>query len=143
MVPLIVLFIILLVIPILLKRIENFAEKKESVLNCKGDIKLVPLQCNRVPNTNPYVEPELKYSDENPNFYQLTPKEGRFTFVIPELKYDGIFSKKNCCWDLQGNVPKTYGVDKMLHSRKNLFGKTIIQSPECLGYATGYKPCDY
>ena len=142
--------------------------------DCKGDIPLINASCNKVPNFPNGLEPvptELNQSEYfNQPFHRLADKEGRFTFNIPELKYDGIYSKSvrnnECCWSSNflgssrssnflgssrssnflgqsKNPPNTYGADNFLHVSKNLNGKTIIEPPECAKYPPGYPPCTY
>lgn len=116
--------------------------------NCNKDIPLIPASCNRVPNYPLGLEPKLTYlnSIEIPEvpFNRLASKNGEYTFIIPELKYDGIYSRhinKNneCCWSVTPNTPETYGTNNYLHvPDKSMYNKTIISPPECAGYPTGY-----
>lgn len=108
---------------------------------CNTDIPLVKLECNRVPNHPTGFEPEInigKMEVEEP-FHRLAPKSGKYTFIIPELKYDGIYSRnvnKNnkCCWSLKSNSKnETYGSDNFFHTpEKQLCGRTICEKPECM-----------
>ena len=144
--------------------------------DCKGDIPLINSSCNKVPNFPNGLEPkptQLNQSEYfNQPFHRLADKEGRFTFKIPELKYDGIYSKSvhnnECCWSSNSlgssgssnslgssgssisswsttskNPPNTYGADNFLHVPLSLHGKTIIEPPECAGYPPGYSPYVY
>lgn len=107
---------------------------------------IVLATCNRVPvfpiGMTPFRDvPDEAKITEYP-FDDLAPKDGKFTFVIPELKYDGIWSRRDdpdngsrCCWSLEksGNL-KTYGNNKLSPIPKlSMFGKTIVQPPECAG----------
>jgi hypothetical protein len=106
---------------------------------------LYSLNCNRVPGFPLGLEPiKTLYSSESEippvPFEKLAPKDGKFTFVIPELKYDGIWSKKNnpegCCWTMAGknSIAGTYGGRHLSRIPKHsMFEKTIISPPECLG----------
>lgn len=109
-----------------------------------GDI--VPASCNRVPLFPEGMEPIRDIPDsvkipEAP-FEQLVPKTGKFTFVIPELRYDGIWTQRGdpsdpskCCWTLNPKSElKTYGGDHLSPTpEKSLYGKTVIEPPECAG----------
>lgn len=93
------------------------------VENCNLDVPLMKLECNNVPNFPTNLEPNRKNNNDTliePPFNRLAPKDGKYTFMIPELKYDGIYSKKNiggnkCCWSLQPNHLETYGTNNLLH----------------------------
>lgn len=131
--------------------INNSCNWKKSD-DCEGDIPLINSSCNKVPNFPGGLEPkptELNQDESfNQPFHRLADKEGRFTFKIPELKYDGIYSKSvrnnECCWSLKSkNIPNTYGADNFLHVPLNLHGRTIIEPPECQGLAPGFAPCVY
>lgn len=60
---------------------------------------------------------------------RLTPARSKYTFRIPQLKYDGIFENdKTSC----GSGLKTYSGDTFFHiPKKSLFGKVIVEPPEC------------
>ena len=121
--------------------------------DCNTNIPLIPASCNRVPNYPNGLEPKatslnITEYHEVP-FNRLAPKNGEYTFVIPELKYDGIYSRQmdndnKCCWTLTPNKPETYGTNNYLHIPNNsMYNKTIIDPPECAGYPTGYPPKIY
>jgi len=89
------------------------------------DIKSLPLNalgCINVPNhpiKHDYIN---KYANEcrNITFNQIVPKNGKFTFKIPELKYDGIYSRNqtpnSCNWDCKNeHTNLTYGTNNYLH----------------------------
>lgn len=125
--------------------------KKNNV--CDKDIPLLTSSCNNVPGFPRGLEPkptvvnQVEYPEVP--FNRLASKNGKYTFSIPELKYDGIYSRKinsnnECFWTTTSNKEETYGVDKYFHiPNKNFYGKTIISPPECEGYATGYPPDIY
>ena len=104
---------------------NNYPYKYDKCLieKCDLDIPLIKLECNSVPNFPKNLEPNHKniYGKlvETP-FERLAPKEGKYTFMIPEFKYDGIYYNKNigfdkCCWSLDPNHLETYGTDNLLH----------------------------
>lgn len=117
------------------------------------DIPLITEGCNNVPNYPKGLEPKINkiHSIGYPQkpFNTLVPKKGKYTFFIPELKYDGIYSRKlnntnKCCWSNVSNTKETYGTNNFLHiPEKELYGKTVIEPPECQGYPTGYPPHYY
>lgn len=121
--------------------------------DCKGDIPLINSSCNKVPNFPRGLEPVPTKLNQDESFNQpfnrLADKKGKFTFQIPELKYDGIYSKSvsnnECCWSLKSkNKVNTYGTDNFLHiPEKSLYGKTIIEPAECAGFPPGFPPCIY
>lgn len=127
--------------------------KNNSDINvCKSNIPLIPVDCNKVPNYPKHLEP--KETNINNNNYlevpfsRLAPKFGKYTFMIPELKYDGIYSRKldnnKYYWSKTSNKFETYGSNNLLHKPiKSLNGKTIIEPPECEGYLSGNPPNYY
>lgn len=129
---------------------ENFSNNEKS--ECQTDIPLVTLGCNNVPNFPDGIEPKKNIVTVE-NFpvdpsERLADEKGKYTFRIPELKYDGIYSRKldknnKCCWSLnKSNEPLTYGTNSFFHvPEKSMFGKTVIEPPECQGYSSsGYSP---
>lgn len=107
---------------------------------------IIPTTCNRTPLSPVGLEPLRTLPDETvapeKPFERLAPKEGKFTFLIPELRYDGIWTKRadpsdptQCCWTLAPtNELKTYGASHLSRIPKcSMFGKTIISPPECAG----------
>ena len=134
--------------------IKNECSWKEGygVDDCKVDIPLVSIGCNNVPNYPKGLEPKKNIFNSNNlevPFHRLAPKYGKYTFIIPELKYDGIYSRKldkekKCCWSNTPNKSETYGADNLFHiPDKSFNGKTIVEPPECEGYPTGYPPHYY
>jgi hypothetical protein len=135
--------------------IQNECAWKEGcgVDDCEVDIPLITEGCNNVPNYPRGLEPKANTVDDvrypEVPFHRLAPKSGKYTFVIPELKYDGIYSRKldnsnRCCWSNKPNKPETYGANNLLHvPDKSFNGKTIVEPPECEGYPTGYPPHYY
>lgn len=129
--------------------IKNECSWKDSE-NCDGDIPLITAGCNNVPNFPRGLKPKnnkinsVEYP-ESP-FNRLAPKEGKYSFNIPELKYDGIYSRKldrsnKCCWSTEPNKPDTYGTNKLFHiAEKSFCEKTICEPPECSGFSYGYPP---
>lgn len=79
------------------------------------------------PNAFDPKENEVQLTDDP--FYSLAPKSGYFTFAIPELKFDGIWSrKKNSCNWSTNNSDKidTYGSDNLSRTPiKSLYGNII------------------
>jgi|SaaInlStandDraft_1057018.scaffolds.fasta_scaffold11769_2 hypothetical protein len=148
---LIVLIILFAINVILSDSTENFLDLKElekplhisqpqDFNRCNTDIPLVELTCNRVPNFPKGLEPEtnIRTLEIEAPFHRLAPKNGKYTFKIPELKYDGIYSRnlnKNnkCCWGFNSNRKnETYGCDKLFHTpEKQLCGRTICSKPLC------------
>lgn len=111
--------------------------------------RIIPATCNRIPNFPLGLTPTSDIPDDakmpEAPFDQLTTREGKYTFVIPELKYDGIWSQKvdgnKCCWTMENTEKiKTYGANKLSPNPPTLFGKTIIEPPECAGLWPPYKP---
>ena len=107
---------------------------------CNTDIPLVELGCNRVPNQPRGLEPEtnIRTLEVEAPFHRLAPKSGKYTFIIPELKYDGIYSRNinkhnKCCWSLKSNRKnETYGCDNFFHTpEKQLCGGTVCSKPVC------------
>ena len=107
---------------------------------------IVPATCNRIPEFPEGMTPNRDIPDEakipEAPFERLAPKDGKFTFVIPELKYDGIWSRRTnpgdraqCCWTLcDPGVLKTYGNNKLTPLPEcSMFGKTIVKPPDCAG----------
>lgn len=147
----IVLVIIILLFSINLTTTENFLNLKElenplhisqpeDFNRCNTDIPLVEMNCNRVPNFPNGLEPEtnIKTLEIEAPFHRLAPKNGKYTFKVPELKYDGIYSRnlnKNnkCCWSLHSNRKnETYGCNKLFHTpKKQLCSRTICSKPLC------------
>ena len=133
-------------------KIQNECDWKQTD-DCDIDIPLLSSSCNKVPNYPSGLEPEpsslnnIEYPEVP--FNRLAPKDGKYTFVIPELKYDGIYSirldnNNNCFWSMKPNKPETYGTDKYFHiPDESLYGKTIVSPPECSGYPTGFSPIIY
>jgi len=129
----------------------SWKEKCEDV--CETDIPLVTASCNNVPNFPKGLEPKANTINdtEYPEvpFNRLAPKTGNYTFIIPELKYDGIYSRKldrnnKCCWSTKPNKPETYGANVVFHvPEKSFCGRTICEPPECQDYPTGYPPIAY
>lgn len=129
--------------------IENECDWKETE-NCEGDIPLITVGCNNIPNFPKGLEPKVNKINNvkypKVAFNRLAPKNGRFTFIIPELKYDGIYSRKldrnnRCCWSTKPNNPETYGSDNLFHvPKESLYGRTVFEPPECTGFSTGYSP---
>ena len=118
------------------KNKKNF-ELKEI---CNNDIPIIPSSCNRVPNFLRDIEPRINMTGyiEEP-FERLTPKEGKYTFYIPELKYDGIYSKnnENCSWDLySSNKEDTYSSDVFLKKEKDY--REMLLGEHCKGYNNVY-----
>jgi hypothetical protein len=116
---------------------------------CDKDIPLITTSCNNVPGFPKGLEPkptminQIEYPEVP--FNRLASKSGKYTFVIPELKYDGIYSRKinsnnECYWTTSSNNNKeTYGTDKYFHiPDKNLYGITVFSPLECEKYYTGY-----
>jgi hypothetical protein len=116
---------------------------------------IVPATCNRVPLYPDGLEPTRDIPDEvaipEAPFDNLAPKDGKFTFGIPELRYDGIWTKKanpgdpaQCCWTLappKNCELKTYGASHLSRIPKcSMFGKTIVEPPECAGLWPGGPP---
>lgn len=127
----ILIIILLLVFICLQKSKENFYDFKSE--NCEIEKPLVSLNCNIVPNFPRDIEPDVAnvvYSTEP--FERLTPEEGKYTFCIPELKYDGIYSKndENCSWDLYyNNKEDTYSSDVFLKKEKDY--RRIMSKEHC------------
>ena len=106
----IAILLIIIVIVCLVQVKENFMELKEfepplkipgtcmEKNDCDGDIPVISSSCNKVPNFPPGLLPKnTKLNSEEYSeipFNRLAPKNGNYTFVIPELKYDGIYSRK-------------------------------------------------
>lgn len=141
------------IIPDKINDIENenslFHWKKNN--ECYGDIPVIGSSCNKIPVFPKGLEPNetIDQVERKKIFNKLVPKNGKYTFMIPELKYDGIFSRNldgnnKCCWSLKPTKPteqKTYGVNNYFHiPKEELIGKTIIEEPECAGMETGYPP---
>ena len=86
---------------------ENFVDNKIYPLNSIG--------CINVPN-HPVTYTDCQQTT-NKMFENIVPRKGKFTFKIPELKYDGIFSRKttSCDCDLNNNTKLTYGTNNYLH----------------------------
>ena len=132
--------------------IQNECDWKETD-DCKGDIPLVTSSCNNVPNFPRGLEPKPNIINnvdyQEVPFNRLAPKFGNYTFIIPELKYDGIYSRKldrnnKCCWTIKPNKPETYGTNVFFHvPKESLYDRTIFSPPECAGYPTGYPPIAY
>jgi hypothetical protein len=113
---------------------------------------IIPETCNRIPLLSKGLSPLSLVKEQKYPFEQLANKSGIFTFMIPEFKYDGIWSRKtnDCCWTLSSpyssnlyfpeNI-KTYGSNQLSPiPEKSMFGKTIIQPPECAGLWPIYTP---
>jgi hypothetical protein len=109
---------------------------------------IIPATCNRIPDEPQGLSPCRNISDDATSpeapFDNLTCPEGKYTFLIPELRYDGIWTKREndldptkCCWTLYppyGDEMKTYGANKLSPAPDcSLFGKTIVEPPECDG----------
>ena len=120
---------------------EDFCTAEQNLkAECSQEIPIPILKasCNNVPVFPKGLEPKEE-GNELPllnKFCPLIPEYGKYRFIIPELKYDGIYSRKilggKCCWSLFGNRPNTYGANKFFHiPKKKLLGKTAIQPPEC------------
>lgn len=120
--------------------------------------KMIPVNF-RYPNET-FCSKELEPKDniydfeEKNNQYRLVPKSDfrnkfKFNFKIPDLKFDGIYSriKENgkCKWSLcDENIPDFFGTNKLSPiPEKSLFGKIIIEPPECAGFENGYSPLTY
>jgi hypothetical protein len=115
-----------------------------------GDI--ISATCNRLPVFPRGLTPNKVIPDKIPEnkseiVDDIVDREGTYTFKIPELKYDGIWSQKDgkngkCCWSLKSNkLFGTYGGDKLSPVPEcSLFGKTIISPPECAGLSKTYEP---
>ena len=134
---LIIIALIILVI-CLQKNTENF-ELTEYTETCNNDIPIISSSCNKVPNFPRDIEHRINIMGyvEEP-FERLTPKEGKYTFYIPELKYDGIYSKndENCSWDLySSNKEDTYSSNKFLE-KENVYDRKIEE--HCKGYNDVY-----
>ena len=67
---------------------------------CNDDISLIPLNCNKIPNSLEINQKSLNCDYNNFQFNNLVPTNGKYTFIIPELKYDGIFSRKTSAYNL-------------------------------------------
>lgn len=148
--------LLLFIVSISLKYREDFTTLpvKMPLLeeNCDGDIPLISASCNKVPNFPGGLIPKntVLNSKEYPEvpFDRLAPKTGKYTFIIPELMYDGIFSRKtlnnNCFWSTCPSKPDTYGTDNYFHvPDEELNGRTIVEPPECANMPTGYPPEAY
>jgi len=106
---------------------------------------IVPIACDKVPGWQPGMYPKTYNvsGPEAPPFEPLVPKKGRFTFIKPELRYDGIWSMKTdpncktkCCWSLDDRTcgVSTYGGDHLSPAPEcSMFGKTIVEPAECAG----------
>lgn len=96
--------------------------KKYNKQKCDDVIPIVPLNCNRVPNFPKEFEPKkTKLNYKYVPFNRLAPKNGKYTFYIPELKYDGIFSRKinnknYCSWSNDEKKLETYGANNLLQN---------------------------
>ena len=120
---------------------------------CDKDIPLITVSNNNIPGFPKGLEPKPNMINqiEYPEipFNRLASKSGKYTFIIPELKYDGIYSRKinsnnECCWTTKSNKIETYGTDKYFHiPDKKLYGITVNSPLECQGYSTGYLPDIY
>jgi len=133
--------------PLVLNNYRNWKQTDDY----EGGIPLINSSCNKIPNFPRGLEPVPTKLNQDESFNQLNrlaDKKGRFTFKIPELKYDGIYSKSvrnnECCWNSKSkNVPNTYGADNFLHVPLNLHGRTIIEPPECDAFSPGFPPRFY
>lgn len=123
-----VLFVILFRKYILVERYSNYNNDYKGSNMC-----IKSLNCNTVPNFPRGLRPnQVVTSNCNDNFDGLTPEKGKYTFKIPEFKYDGIYSKEKCGWSLSCKKPNTYSTNKLFHTpSKCLFSKTIIDKNEC------------
>lgn len=137
---------------------ENF---KDSDLECNNKIQgtIVSTHCNDIPVFPKGLEPKDKIFDESEKQdYQLVPKYNhkldkpfKFNFKIPELKYDGIYSRVNengkCKWSCKNIKSKNYYGTNKLSPVPEIpypnFDGLIIDPPECAGYETGYSPSVY
>ena len=128
----IVLLALLLAVSLLLR---NYSEGYTNYGdNCKPDKMCIKsLECNTVPNFPRGLRPnQIVASNCQNNFDGLTPPKGKYTFKVPELKYDGIYSKDKCKWTLKCTKPKTYSTNKLFHVPSKYFnGKTIIDQSPC------------
>ena len=147
-----------LIILIVSKPKENFEKFTQGA--CQQKIN-VTNHCNDVPLYPFDLKPKVCSSETRPLLIpsesNLVPKYDKFgnnfkfNFKIPELKYDGIYSRKiinnKCIWSLDPDdsyaESHSYGTNKFLIKPKSLIGKTIIEPPECIGFKTGYPPSYY
>jgi hypothetical protein len=84
-----------------------------------------------IPNEPKGLIPATNYHEASTlPFKSLASQRGVYNFYIPELKYDGIYSRKNGSWSLCENKKKTYASDNYFHVPKCL-EKTIVDPPEC------------
>lgn len=126
--------LLILLIMYFIPRQESFECINENKLDKPKDIPLHSVNCNKIPNYPNSLEPNTNIIEypEVP-FERLAQKNGNYTFIIPELKYDGIYSRKiidnKCVWTTESNVPDTYGTDSFLHIPEKSI-KTISY-PEC------------
>ena len=95
-----------------------YKEISENFLN-NCDDKLYPLHsisCTDIPN-HPIKYENTYIPNTNNMFENIVPRKGKFTFKIPELKYDGIFSRdtSSCDWNFNNNTKLTYGTNNYLH----------------------------
>ena len=116
---LLIIILILLIAILCSKEIisENFFPEDCTI----GSIPLQSLGCTNVPN-HP-IKYKNNFINNNNPFHQIVPKNGKFTFKIPELKYDGIYSRNqtpnNCNWDCKNeHINLTYGTDNYFHTPK-------------------------
>jgi hypothetical protein len=124
-------------IPLGMSRYKNYEDGEFCDVKQCGPI--ISATCNRVPIFPKGLRPLkniMEYSEDLNNSERLAPKEGQFTFIIPEFKYDGIWSQTDkCCWSLNNNNKiSTYGNNKLSPiPEESMFGRTIIEPPECEG----------
>jgi len=133
-------------------------EKCEGIKTCeKIQVPIISSSCcNNIPVYPKELEPKDNIYDfkKKNNQYRLVPKSDfrnkfKFNFKIPDLKFDGIYSriKENgkCKWSLcDKNTPDFFGTNKLSPiPEKSLFDKIIIEPPECAGFESGYSPLTY
>ena len=92
--------------------------------------KINTITCEKPPLFPEALDPkENKVQPEDDPFHALAPKSGYFTFAIPELKFDGIWSRKenSCNWSTcNPEKMDTYGADNLSRTpMKSLYGKVI------------------
>ena len=123
-----------LILILLIFVIYLILNRKEKFTNCKNSKKgILSLECNSVPNFPRGLQPNQVVQNNCSNdFLGLTDKESKYTFRVPELRYDGIFVKDGCNWSLCCKKNKTYSSNNYFHiPPKCMYGKEIIGDTKC------------
>lgn len=109
---------------------------------------IIPLTCNRLPLFPTGLEPQIAGPSTQRGDYHhgrpLAAASGRYTFEIPELKFDGVWVRRNnptaerCDWTFQTRncrQLRSYGANVLSPAPERcMFGQTIISPPECAPY---------